>query len=73
MIRPTLTPEQYLVELNRRLKLHEAYVDGMEFIPFPLGAVGRDLSGYSVTGPFGLMGIYALISHQVTADFDLLV
>lgn len=73
MNKPRLTPEQYIAEMNRRLKEHDAYREGMAFVPYPEGATGSNLSGYSFTGPFGLTGIYALIAHQVANDFDLLV
>ncbi len=71
MFKPTLDENQYIAELNRQLRQHEQYHEGMEFIPYPLGARGKAMSGYTVTGPFGLMGVYAQVAHNVGEQFDL--
>lgn len=68
-----LTPDQYIAEMNRRLEQHRDYHKGMAFVPYPEGATGSSMSGYSVTGPFGLMGIYAQVANEVTQDYDLKV
>lgn len=70
--KPTLTPDLHIVELNRRLRLHCAYRDGMAFVAYPEDAKGHAISGYSVLGPFGLMGVYAQVAHDVANDFDLI-
>ena len=71
MTKPTLTPDQHIAELNCRLRLQRQYRDGTAFVAYPEGATGRSMSGYSVTGPFGLMGIYAQVAHDVANHFDL--
>ena len=71
MTKPMLTPDQHIAEMNRRLQQHPNFRDGMAFVPYPNGASGRAMSGYSVTGPYGLMGIYAQIAHEVDRQFDL--
>ena len=71
MAKETLSEDEYLAELNRRLKGQERYIDGMAFIPYPDGAKGREMSGYTVTGPFTLMGVYAQVAHSVESDFEL--
>ena len=73
MNKPMLTPDQHIAEMNRRLRQHEDYREGMAFVPYPEGTTGRSMSGYSVTGPFDLMGIYAQIAHEVARHFDLKV
>jgi hypothetical protein len=73
MTKPVLTPDQHIEEMNRRLWLRCKYREGMAFVPYPNGATGRSMSGYSVTGPFGLMGIYAQVAHDVAEHFDLKV
>jgi hypothetical protein len=73
MLKPTLTPEQHIAEMNRQLRQHEYYRNGMAFMPYPEGASGRAVTGYSVTGPFDLIGIYAQVAHQVSELFDLAV
>ncbi len=73
MTKPTLTPDQHIAEMNRRLRLHSEYRDGMAFVAYPEGTTGRSMAGYSVTGPFGLMGIYAQVAHDVANYFDLAV
>lgn len=71
MARQKLTPEQYITELNRRLQKHEEYRQGMAFVAYPDGSSGRGMSGYSITGPFELTGIYAQVAHEVAQQFDL--
>lgn len=68
-----VTEDQYLNELNRRLKVDEMYEAGMEFIPHPPGAVGSQMSGYSVTGPASKIGEYARIAYQVSQEFEIKV
>lgn len=73
MAKPRLGPDQYLDMLNAELRKHEYFQQGMGFLPFPEGTHGADMSGYSVTGPYALMGVYAEAAHKVSANFDLLV
>jgi hypothetical protein len=68
-----LTPDQYIAEMNRRLEQHSEYRKGMAFVPFPEGTTGSSMSGYSVTGPFGLMAIYAQVANEASQDYDLKV
>ena len=69
----TLDENQYISMLNQRLLQHERYQEGMAFIPYPTGAKGGSMSGYSVTGPFELMGVYAQIAAQIEQQFTLLI
>jgi hypothetical protein len=71
--KPRLNEDQYLAELNRQLREHEYFREGMAFVPSPEGATGRAMSGYSVTGPFGLLGVYAQVAHRVGEQFDIAV
>lgn len=73
MAKERLNGDQYLAELNRRLKVHEMYEEGMAFIPFPEGSSGSGMSGYSITGSFHLTGVYSQITHSVDAEFDLAI
>ncbi len=73
MPKPQLNEDQYLAELNQQLRNHESFREGMAFVPYPEGTTGRAMSGYTVTGPFEFMGIYAQVAHQVAAQFYLLV
>ena len=71
MAKPKLNEGQYIAEMNRQLRDHEDFREGMAFVPYPEGANGRAMSGYSVTGPFGLMGVFAQIAHSVADQYDL--
>lgn len=71
MIKKKITEDQYLEELNRRLRMDEMYEKGMEFVPRPPGAVGSEMSGYSRTGPASKVGEYARISYQVSQEFEI--
>lgn len=71
MAKKVLNEDGHIEELNRRLRQHEMYEEGMAFVPFPDGATGSGMSGYSITGPFRLTGIYAQVAHSVDKDFVL--
>jgi len=73
MTKKVVTEDQYLEELNRRLKMDEMYEPGMEFIPHPPGAIGSQMSGYSVTGPSSKIGEYGRISFEVSQEFEIKV
>lgn len=70
MPKQRLNADQYIAEMNRQLLQHELYREGMRFIPYPEGSSGHAMSGYTVTGPFELMNIYAQIAHHVGQQFD---
>ena len=71
MSKKTLTPDQYLAEMNQQLQQHKYYCRGMAFTAYPEGTTGFAMSGYSTTGPFGLTGIYSQVAHQISEQFDL--
>ena len=71
MSKPTLTPDQFIDEMNSRLGQHQNYRQGMAFVPYPEGSTGRSMTGYCVTGPFYLMGVYTQVAHEVIEKFDL--
>jgi len=71
MTKKVVTEDKYLEELNRRLQLDEMYEIGMEFLPHPPGAVGSQVSGYSVTGPASKIGEYARIAFEVSQEFEI--
>lgn len=71
--KPKLNADQYLLQLNSELHKHEFSQEGMAFIPYPEGTSGNAMTGYSVTGPVQLIGVYAQIAHIVAAKFDLTV
>ncbi len=73
MTKRLLTEDEFIAELNRQLRQDKAYQEGMAFVPYPEGASGRGMSGYSTTGPFELTGIYARVAHKVFKDFVLKV
>ena len=66
-----LTEDEYIAELNRQLKQHEYYKDGMEFLPYPANATGKNITGYSVKGPFKNIGVFAQVAHKVSEGNDL--
>ena len=50
MSKKIITEEQYLREMNRRLREHPDYVGGMEFLPHPPGAEGDSILGIAWAG-----------------------
>ena len=70
MPKPRLTPEAYIAEMNRQLREHEHFREGMAFYTYPEGARGNAITGYDVTGPFQLIGVYAQVAKKVADQFD---
>ena len=66
-----LNEDQYIVELNRQLKLRSEYRDGMAFEAYPSGATGTRMSGYSITGPWSQTLVYATVAHKVAEEYHL--
>lgn len=60
-----LSANDYIDELNRRLKAHPEYQDGMKFIPHPVGSSGRYISGPSVIDNREMDWLYNEIQQQV--------
>ena len=71
MPKPQLDADQHLAMLNQELRKHEHFQEGMAFLPYPDGTRGRAMTGYSVTGPVNLMGIYAKVASSVATQFHL--
>jgi hypothetical protein len=71
--KPQLTEDEYIAELNRQLRQHEYYEEGMEFAAHPEGATGKDMTGYSVKGPHSKIGVFAQVAHKVSESYDLKV
>lgn len=71
MAKPLLAPDQHLAELNRQLRLDQAYQPCMAFFPYPKGSVGQAMSGYDFDGSDEFPGIYARVAQRVDAAFDL--
>jgi len=50
MARIQISPEGFIVEANRMLRAEPGFRDGLEFRPFPEGAVDRGATGYQYVG-----------------------
>jgi hypothetical protein len=71
MSKMILTEDGYIAELNMQLKHDEYYEESMEFIPYPDGATGHQISGYSINGSFNKIGVFALVAYEVSKKFDI--
>jgi len=74
MPKRTLTEDEYIAELNRRLREHEFYRPGMAFVPTPADATGHAISGSEFkykTTDFDTVGVYAQVARQISDEFDL--
>lgn len=71
MAKKQLTEDEYIAELNRRLRDHPHYEEGMAFEPSPPGSTGKRMSGYSTKGPWSKTIIYADVAHKVATDCEL--
>jgi hypothetical protein len=68
-----LTGQDYIAELNRQLRQHEYFEEGMVFTAAPEGATGKDMTGYSTKGPHSKIGVFAQIAHKVDERYELKV
>lgn len=73
MTKRLLTEDKLIAELNGQLRKDKDYQEGMAFVPYPEGAKGREMSGYSTVGPFHLTGVYGRVAHKVFSEVALLV
>jgi hypothetical protein len=71
MSKPLLTENEYIAELNRQLRQHNLYEDGMEFVAHPKDANGKNMTGYSVIGPHLKIGVFAQVAHSVSEHYEL--
>lgn len=71
MSKAMLTEDEYIAELNAHLRKHEYFEAGMEFAANPKGAIGKNISGYSVSGPPSRIGVFAKVANQVSEIYDL--
>ncbi len=72
MGKPTLNEDQFIAELNRRLKAMPWYKWDMAVVAAPPGSAGVTASGYDVVGAVS-GGQMAEIEREVLKEFDLVV
>jgi len=71
MTKQLLTEDEYIAELNKQLNQDEYYEEGMEFIPYPEGARGHEMTGYSIKPFFHKVAVFARVALKVSEHFDL--
>jgi hypothetical protein len=71
MSKMILTEGSYIAELNKQLKNDEYFEESMEFIPYPDGTTGHQISGYSTKGPVNKIGVFARVAYDVSKKFDI--
>ncbi|HEX5126736.1 MAG TPA: hypothetical protein VFW00_08345 [Rhodocyclaceae bacterium] len=67
--KPVLTREQYMDEINRRLREHENFRLGMQAYWTPDDSVGVTQDGVT-HDPFTSAGLVASIEKAIRQDFD---
>lgn len=70
-MKPKITDDQYLLELNKRLKNHPNYQEGMAFEAYPPGASGANIESIGWTQFFDAPGIYAEIRNKLDDEVDM--
>lgn len=71
MSKPILTHDQYLHELNARVRAHEQYELGMRFMAAPDAATGANMGGFLWEAPPAKEGVMRAIAHQLSQQVDL--
>jgi hypothetical protein len=67
MAKPVISPEEFIAEMNKRIKEHGAYEDGMRVFLVPEGATGRTASGYGFDGPGRVQMVVGTVHDHVEA------
>lgn len=71
MAKPILTHDQYLHELNARLRAHPQYQLGMMFKAAPDAATGANIGGFLWQAPPGKEAMMRDIEHALSQQVEL--
>lgn len=64
-----LNEDEYIAEMNRRLQEHEDFAQGMEFMAYPPGATGGDITGIAIAG-VGYNRAYMDVTNFMHLEFE---
>jgi len=68
---PSLPIEDYIAELNERLRHHPMYLEGMHF-PHPQpGSTPMLAAALAWEGPWDRLGVFLSVIEEVARDYDL--
>jgi hypothetical protein len=67
-----LSEDEYLAELNRRLRAHRDYQPGLAFLAHPPGATGSAILGMAIAG-FHYGPAYMEVCNSMLPDFEIRV
>ncbi|MBP0597705.1 hypothetical protein J8I26_06305 [Herbaspirillum sp. LeCh32-8] len=70
MSKKKITEDEYIHEMNRRLRAHPDYIGGMEFLPHPPGSVGESILGIAWAG-IVFHQAYREVLESMEHDFEL--
>lgn len=70
MARPTLRPDQFVAEMNRRIATYDGYTGGSVFL-VPKGSPPALATGIDVDGPLDMRAFAARACSEILAEFDL--
>ncbi len=73
MQKQAMNGDQYLDELNKRLRSHQNYQEGMAFEAYPPGSTGNDIQSIGWTQFFDAPGICAEIRNQLNTEAELII
>lgn len=71
MTTTVISPEQFIVEINKLLPKQQGYRDGLEVFLVPLGANGQTATGYDFThkDDLGCVGAVAAAKHELDKTY----
>lgn len=70
MAKQVISPEEFIAEVNKRMRQHPAFEEGMRVFLTPLGASGKTAGGYDFEGP-GLVELVTSDAHAyVTSLYE---
>ncbi len=68
---PSLSLEDYMAELNERLRQHPMYLEGMHFPDPQPGSTPMLAAALAWEGPWDCLGVFSSVIEEVAKDYDL--
>jgi hypothetical protein len=68
---PKLTIDDYIDELNRRLRRQPEFREGMRFERHPKLAVGKAVRSVTAEGADDMPGVFARVERELDGEFDI--
>lgn len=69
--KPSLSAQEYMAELNERLRRHPMYLEGMHFPDPQPGSTPMLAAALAWEGPWECLDVFSSVIEEVARDYDL--